>query len=245
MIDYTLLFQNTKTMSVLVAEDYQPLREDLSEILTDLFDQVAAATNGEEALILYQKKLEKEGRGFDLLITDIQMPLMNGIVLCEKVREMNPDQEVVVLSAHTDSNYLLQLIECGISKFLSKPIDQQALMKALFHVSSRQKTEKSESDEKRVIELGDGFVWNSEKGELLDGYDPVELTRYEYLLFLFLTEKNGQICTNEAIIDYFYQYNIELHEKSIRNFIFKLRKKLPEDLIQSIYGMGYKLNISY
>lgn len=243
MIDFKHLFSKTKEQAILVAEDYHPLCEDLADVLQDLFQTVEIAENGEEALEIYRKYMIESDRGFDILMTDIQMPKMNGIELCQAVRRINPSQEIIVLSAHTDSEYLIELINCGIAQFINKPIEQHALMKALFHVSSKNSSQRDKLLNKSTIHLGDGFMWNRKKCELTYGSKPVDVTRYEYLLLNLLVNKEGQVCTNEEIVEYFYEQNIELPPKSIRNLVFKLRKKLPDDLVQSIYGMGYKLNI--
>lgn len=73
----------------------------------------------------------------------------------------------------------------------------------------------------------------------------VSLARHELLLMQLLVKKSEQICTNDDIMQEFYAYDINIYEKSIRNLIFKLRKKLPDNLINSIYGMGYKLTPPY
>ncbi len=56
-----------------------------------------------------------------------------------------------------------------------------------------------------------------------------------------LVEKSEQVCTNDDITQRFYAYDIDIYEKSIRNLVFKLRKKLPEKMLRSVYGMGYML----
>ena len=74
---------------------------------------------------------------------------------------------------------------------------------------------------------------------------PVALTRHEILLMQLFVEKEGQVCTNDDIIHYFYREGVDLEEKNIRNLVFKLRKKLPNSAVSSIYGMGYKLTKGY
>lgn len=241
-MDFNLLFSKTKELTILVAEDYQPLRDDLAEVFRDLFKRVEIAEDGEEALRLYMEYITVENRGFDIVITDIQMPRMNGIVLCEELKKINPNQEIMVLSAHTDSEYLIELINCGISQFINKPIEQQALMKAILNVTVKKSAKVNGVIHQNLVYLGEGFNWNKKKCELSKQGQVINLTRYEYLILILLIEKNGQICTNEDLIEYFNGHELELNAKSIRNFVFKLRKKLSEDMIQSVYGMGYKLN---
>lgn len=78
MIDFKQLYAYAKDLSILVVEDYEPLRRELVEMFEEIFSTVTAACNGEEALAIY-KRSQEEGRRFDIVITDIQMPKMDGI----------------------------------------------------------------------------------------------------------------------------------------------------------------------
>jgi DNA-binding response OmpR family regulator len=241
MLSYHTLFTQTKNLSVLLCEDYLSLREDLAELLQDLFQNVYVAENGYEALEIYKNAYGEVDSGIDVVITDIQMPKMNGVELCEAIRKMNASQSIIVLSAHADREYLIELINFGISKFIDKPIDQDKFMHILHDVSSRRNMEKKSADNRDVICFDEGYSWNKKNHELLKEDQPIELTQYEYILLKILFERSGAICTYLDIIQYFYDLGIDLNEKNIRKIIFKLRKKLPDDFIQSIYSMGYKV----
>ena len=228
-------------MSILLVEDYEFLRNDLAELLEELVKSVTVASNGAEALKIYQAYHNKNSKGFDILVTDIQMPKMNGIELCEAVLKINTSQQIIVLSAHTDSEYLIKLINLGVAQFINKPIDKDILMNAFYKLSIGNDILVSESQNKQIIDLGEGYSWNKEKNRLMQGNCSVKLTRYEYFLMIFLLERAEEILTNDSLICYFYENSIDIDEKNIRNIVFKLRKKIPNNLIHSIYGMGYKL----
>ena len=70
-------------------------------------------------------------KGFDLVISDIEMPIMDGIALTAAIRKINETQKVLVLSAHTESDYLLKLLNLGIRKFILKPIDYDEFLETL------------------------------------------------------------------------------------------------------------------
>jgi DNA-binding response OmpR family regulator len=241
MVSYSALFAQSNNLSVMLCEDYQPLREDLAELLQDFFQHVYVSKDGQEGLEIYKSLYHEGASGIDIVITDIQMPKMNGIELCQAIRHINAAQEIIVLSAHTDTQYLIQLINCGISRFINKPIDQDEFMQALYDASFRKNSEKQSLTNSDIVYFGEGFSWNKKEHQLLKEDEPVELTQYEYILFKLLIERAGMICTNQDIIQYFYDLGIDLNEQSIRKFIFKLRKKLPDDSIQSVYGLGYKI----
>ncbi len=240
-MDYKTLYAQTKELSLLLVEDYEPLRNDMAEVLEDLFDVVTVASDGREALMLYQAYYAMYNKNFDLVITDIQMPVMNGVELSEAVRDINVDQQIIVLSAHTDSDYLLKLINLGIAQFITKPINHEELMDTLCRVSKKINTIEQEPKNVLLVDLGANYTWDKKKLVLKEGTNMVDLTHHELLLMQLLVKKSEQVCTNDDIMQEFYAYNIDIYEKSIRNLVFKLRKKLPEKLISSIYGRGYML----
>jgi len=93
----------------------------------------------------------------------------------------------------------------------------------------------------RLLDLSENVFWDQEKNVLIRENKPVSLTRYEIILMQLLVEKSEQICTGDDIMCHFAFEGIDLSEQSIRNLVFRLRKKLPLCAIDSIYGMGYKL----
>ena len=240
MVEHGTLFLQTRNLSLLLVEDYEPLRSNMAELLEDFFDTVVVAADGVEALALYKAYQIEKVDGFDLVISDIQMPKMNGVELSEHLRELNSEQEIIILSAHTDSAYLLRLINLGVAQFITKPINHAELLDTLFHVSRNITKTESELLLSPIVDLGEEYQWDTEKLLLKHSEQIVDLTRHELLLMQLFLKKREQICTNEDIMEDFYTNGVDLNANSIRNLVFKLRKKLPQKLISSIYGMGYK-----
>ncbi len=240
MIDYGTLFLQTKNLSLLLVEDYEPLRNDMAEVLEDFFKTVRVASDGTEALKIYQEYQKTHPLGFDLVISDIQMPLMNGVELGKALRDINADQQIVILSAHTDSDYLLKLINLGIAQFITKPIKHEELLDTLYYVSKKITAAEPKNPDVLIVNLGENYLWDKEKLLLKQDDITIELTRHELLLMQLLVRNEEQVCTNDDIMQDFYANGVDINEKNIRNLVFKLRKKLPEKVIGSVYGMGYK-----
>ena len=241
MVNYQLLSEQTKGLSILIVEDYAPLRNELEEVMEDFFDKVIATANGAEALSHYYDYYQIHKKGFDLVISDIQMPSMNGIELTKSIRKIDANQQIIILSAHTDREYLLELINLGVSQFIVKPIDYDELLGMLSKIIADTNS-KDIIDKSVMVDLGSGFEWDKTNLILTDNNQLVELTRHElYLLQLLVNTKH--IISNEDIIQNFYSNSVDISENSIRNLVFKLRKKLPDNIISSVYGMGYKLII--
>jgi len=241
MIDYKTLFERTKELSLLLVEDYEPLRNDMAEVLEDLFKTVVVASNGVEALGVYDEYKADHDRAFDVVISDIEMPLMNGVDLCEILRQRDESQQIIILSAHTESEYLLRLINLGIAQFINKPIQHESLLNTLFDVCGKINRKEKRLPQRSIIDLGENVSWDKERDILMQNGYPVALTRHEILLMQLFVTKTEQVCSSNDMMHHFYLQGIDLSEKSIRNLVFKLRKKLPNSSIESIYGMGYKL----
>lgn len=126
MEDITRLKAIASSMSILYVEDEREVREVVTRYLKKLFESVYVAANGVEALNLYME------HKIDILLTDIQMPKMNGIALIERVKEINPEQECVIISAFSDVEYLLEAIKSNVHAYIIKPMDFQQFTQTLF-----------------------------------------------------------------------------------------------------------------
>ena len=106
---------------------------------------VTTAVNGVEALEAYKKHAEQTKRYFDVVITDIDMPEMDGYQLIEKLREINPNQYIIVVSSHDEKESFLKLIELDVNGFLIKPLSIEkfhtAIQKAFFQIDQQKSIE--------------------------------------------------------------------------------------------------------
>lgn len=240
MINSKELLQYTKELSLLFAEDHTELRVNTTEILKNFFKNVDSAEDGEVALKLY-KDAYKNDTPYDLILTDIQMPKMDGVVLTEKIYEINPSQTVVVLSAHDESAYLLPLINLGLEQFIKKPIDYQELLKVLLSIAKKSTYTAQENISSTTTLLSDDFSFNKETKILLNHGESVYLTKYEIIFLELLTQSSGKIFSNEDIVSYFNNIDETIDPQNIRKLVSKLRKKLPQETLESIYGVGYRI----
>lgn len=112
-----------KTLKVLYVEDSEIVRESTCDILDQYFDTFDIAINGEDGFQKYKQFYDEHDRFYDIVITDIKMPKMNGIEMIKLILKMDQEANIIVMSAHNESDYLLQLINLGISNFVLKPVD--------------------------------------------------------------------------------------------------------------------------
>ncbi|MEO5356382.1 MAG: sigma 54-interacting transcriptional regulator [Nitrospirae bacterium YQR-1] len=117
--------QYAKELTVLYVEDNNSIREDMTYVLGRFFSLVTTATNGKDAVDMYQ--LQK----YDLIISDIRMPVMDGIEMTKEIKKINKEQVIIITSAHDEARYLLDLTNLGIDKFVMKPIDNKTFLKTV------------------------------------------------------------------------------------------------------------------
>ncbi|MCK4737768.1 MAG: response regulator transcription factor [Sulfurimonas sp.] len=238
------LLNFTKDLSVLFAEDHEDLRENVAEILSAFFNRVDSAENGEEALKKYKKYYDNENKHYDIIISDIRMPRLNGVELVENIYNINPGQIIIIVSAHDDAKYLLPLINLGIEQFIKKPIDYQDLLKVLLNTSRNVKLlSKKDITESNptLIKLSDFVTFSKENNILNDNNNIIPLTKYEIFFLQLLSDNTGKIFSNEDITSYYSSFGEHLDIVNIRKLVSKLRKKLPKNCIESVYGIGYRL----
>lgn len=114
------------SVNVLYVEDEKSIRDQIYKMMSQLFDNVDVAVNGAEALEMYKQN------SYDLVVTDLKMPQMDGIELCKNIIAMNKEQEIILISAHKEIEELLELINTGVSGFLLKPIDIDFMLQKLY-----------------------------------------------------------------------------------------------------------------
>lgn len=119
------LRENAKDINVLIVEDDEVLLGQLYTILIQFFRKIDKAKNGLLALNCVEKTK------YDIIITDLTMPIVDGFELIETLKKENSKQEVLVISAHSDSETLLKIINLGVDGFILKPLDMSNLIKTL------------------------------------------------------------------------------------------------------------------
>lgn len=140
------LLKFSKNLSVLYVEDDEMVRKNTILILETLFGEVQVAIDGKDAIDLY------EPNKFDIVITDIRMPHIDGVQMVEIIKETNPNQCIVVISAHNDSDILIELIDLGVDGFALKPIDTDKLIKTLYKISKYINQQKELAEYKEKLE---------------------------------------------------------------------------------------------
>jgi PAS domain S-box-containing protein len=134
-------------ISILLVEDEAETREILSRMLTIKLPEIRllCAENGKSGLELYQEHRP------DLVITDVNMPLMDGLSMAGVIRELHQETHIIVLTAYNDTHYLLHAIEAGISHYVLKPINQRKLFASIDNCLDRIRLERQVREQEKFI----------------------------------------------------------------------------------------------
>jgi len=224
------MIEYTKNLNILYVEDDEKLMQTTQELFKNYFKSVDVALNGEEGLEKYINFHNKHDSFYDLIITDINMPKLNGLEMGEKILSQNPLQNIIITTAHNESRYLLKAIELGIDGFISKPIDHQQLIKVLY------KTSQAISDHKFVeshVELIENLNIQLEEqnSELLAKNAELEksfrmLDTVLYKEKLSHKQEDEKVLTNDEVVE--NQHKVEQIHELVQNDLFELKEVLLE-----------------
>lgn len=221
---YTLL----KSKTILYVEDDLKLQENILAVLRKFFDKVLVASDGDEAYDIY---LEHQN-SIDILITDINMPNTNGMVLSKHIREYQKNLPIVIISAYTDTDYLLDSIDLNILTYITKPFTTQKTLALLdkflefFALNNN-------------IVLASNINLDYESSSLAVDNSIVKITTKEKI-FLKLLAENPMV-TYDMMYEYMWDYEKSPSQDAVKSFIRKLKKKLPHELFKNQKGEGYYL----
>ena len=218
-----------RTKRVLYVEDDFDVRTQTRKMLELYFKEIVEFDNGLDALACFGHE------PFDLIFTDINMPKMDGLCMIGEIRKLNPTIPIVIFSAYDNTEYFLKTIQQGVSGYILKPFSFKDILETLEKIMHQLSTYKL-----HALALIEGYYWERATQCLCKEHQEVKLSKHETALFDLLTSSKQRVFSSEeieiAIFDDDFSDN-----KRVRNLLSRLRQKLGCDVIQSIYGEGYKL----
>ena len=218
---------------ILIVEDEPISLEMLSKTLKEDYD-VLTADNGKKGFELY-KKFNPH-----IIISDLNMPIMNGIELIQKIRELDQNSKIIITTFKDDVQTLLQATELKLFKYLIKPIDFTALKNII--EESIEELNRFNTVELNIINISPTLIWKTSEFELFSNNQIVKLTPKEKkVLNLFLQKPNQVFTYNEIIYEVWEKNNEAGDRKTLKTMITGLRKKIKDVEINNVYGYGYKI----
>ncbi len=219
-----------KDLNLMIVEDEDKLRDGLQRALSGFFAKLITAKNGDEGL----KKFKKYNP--DLVVTDILMPIVDGLDMAKGIKEISPDTPVIVLSAYSEKERLLRAIDIGIDKYLIKPVDIDELLRII------ERIKESKIGTNATIHINAHYEFDRVKKVLVRDGVQIALTKKELAFVSLLIKQSGALVLHEDIKRHIWTSE-SVTDTAIRTFIKRVRDKVGDELIKNVPGLGYKINI--
>src|SRR5262244_531845 len=216
-------------MRILVVEDEASLAKQLTSSITEAGYAVDHAADGEGADFLAQTEQ------YDAVVLDLGLPKVDGLTLLRRWRESGNAVPVLVLTARGSWHEKVQGIDSGADDYVSKPFRVEevlARLRALIRRATGQVTP----------ELRCGAVALDPRAAkvTLDGA-PVKLTSHEFRVLLYLMHHRGRVVSQSELTEHIYAQNADRDSNTVEMFIARLRRKLGASLIETVRGLGYRM----
>ena len=224
-------YRQLKSKTILYVEDDLDIQKSVSEVFSNFFENVLLASDGDEAYDIY---LENQN-SIDILVTDINMPNTDGIELGKHIRKFRRDLPIVIISAYTNTEYLLESIDLNILTYITKPFTTKKTLTLLdkfldyFELNNH-------------IVLAKNIELDYEKSILHIEGKHIELANKERVFFKLLAQNS--MVTYDMIYEYMWDYSSQPSQNAVKSFMQKLKRKLPYELFHNRRGEGYYLSVS-
>lgn len=213
---------------ILLIEDEKEISDLLDTFLTESGYAVLTAADGAEGLRLFEEHRP------ELVLLDIMLPVMNGYMVCERIREVS-DVPVIMLTALSDEQDQMKGYDLKIDDYVTKPFSIPILLRKIEAVLRRNGTETKTAEYKGLVMDRDTYTVTIAGREVF-------LTNREFDILLLFVSNPHKVFTKEALIREIWKYDYEADDQIIYTHMKNIRKKLGTDLIRTIRGVGYKLD---
>ena len=217
---------------ILIVEDDLAIQALLHDFIQEAGYEVTLASDGVEALSYFSE------RGFDLVLLDIMLPKIDGYGVCELIRKQS-DVPIIMLTALSGEEDQIKGLDLQVDDYITKPFSMPVLLRKIAAVLRRSNRE---TDEKyQIITYGNLLLNCDSYTATVDGAN-FELTQKEFEILRELLTHQGRILTRQNLLDKLWRYDFYGDERVVDTHIKNLRKKLGIDFIQTIRGVGYKVD---
>ncbi len=216
-------------MRLLVVEDDKDLNRQLVTALEQAGYAVDRAFDGEEGFFL------GDTEPYDAIVLDLGLPLRDGISVLTQWRKNGHLMPVLILTARDSWSDKVQGFDAGADDYVAKPFHMEevlARLRALLRRAAGHATS----------ELSCGpVVLDTKAGRVTVDGNPIKLTSHEYRLLAYLMHHSGKVTSRTELVEHLYDQDFDRDSNTIEVFVGRLRKKLGVDIIETVRGLGYRV----
>lgn len=220
------LIKQLQNYTVLCVEDEDGIRKRLVNTLKYYFKEVYEANNGEDGFDMYQEYKPS------LIISDIEMPNQNGISMIEQIRQNDFDTIVIMITAYSNEEYLLELINLNINQYILKPVNSDSLLSGIIKAFGNSLNE--------IINFSENMYFDKTQMELFYNNELVSLRKRDKEFLLLLHRNRNGVVTYDLIEEYLWR-DKSMSLSALKTFIKEFRQRIPVDIITNVPQIGYKL----
>ncbi|AQZ52854.1 MAG: DNA-binding response regulator [Martelella sp.] len=216
-------------MRILLIEDDENLNRQLAQMLRDSDYVVDCAYDGEEGHFL------GETEPYDAVILDIGLPQMDGVTVLDKWRQAGRNMPVLILTARDRWSDKVAGIDAGADDYVTKPFHIEEVMARIRALIRRAAGHAAATITCGPIELDVKASKATLDGEIL------RLTSHEYRLLSYLMHHQGEVVSRTELTEHLYDQDFDRDSNTIEVFVGRLRKKIGADWIETVRGLGYRM----
>ncbi len=220
-------------MRILLVEDNQKLASYIKKALQQVSYAVDCAGDGESG-----EQLALSG-DYDVIILDIMLPKKDGIALCKELRSQKINTPIIMLTAKSQLEDLIEGLDSGADDYLAKPFALQELLARVRALLRRPEQQSAE-----LLTAGEVALDSAAHLAYRD-QQPLQLTLKEYAVLEYLMRNKGRVLTREQILEHCWDGSFDSFSNIVDVYIKQLRSKLAdadEDFIKTIRGVGYRIH---
>ena len=230
---------NKRPVNILVVEDEEAIRSGLIDVFVFHGYEVDSAATGPEGL---EKALTGK---FDLILLDIMLPGMDGYQICNEIRNQDRDQPIIMLTAKTSDEEIIQGLKLGADDYVAKPFSIQQLV---LRVEAVLRRSQMGIEQARTISLANDVQIDTENLSGQNGAETLTFTKREVEVISYLAANSSRPVSREELLTKVWGYarNLEIETRTVDIHIAKIRRKIEADPKQpanlvTVRGAGYRL----
>ncbi|MBN9305660.1 MAG: DNA-binding response regulator [Devosia sp. 67-54] len=216
-------------MRILVVEDDTNLNRQIKDALTEGGYAVDVAFDGEEGHFL------GDTEPYDAVVLDIGLPQMDGLSVLEEWRRAGKTMPVLLLTARDRWSDKVQGIDAGADDYVAKPFHMEELLARLRALVRRAAGHASNEITAGPVRL------DVKAGKVTVDGQAIKLTSHELRLLSYLMHHKGKVVSRTELTEHLYDQDFDRDSNTIEVFVGRLRKKLPEEVIHTVRGLGYQI----
>lgn len=219
---------------ILVIEDEHRIQEILTEFLRDYGYEVDTANDGVEGLTMFKNNK------YDLILLDIMMPKIDGFAVLEMLRQ-DSDVPVIIITAMEAEEHQVKGFDLRADDYIVKPFSMNLVIRRIEAVLRRKLAVPEKATDYKI--LGHNNVTlDTQACQVRVSGRVVPFTYKEYELLKLFMENKNRVFTRDMLLSQIWGYDFIGDDRVVNNHIMRIRKKLGEDFIATVRGMGYKID---